>query len=256
MPCPAIAGRRLSRALATGMLVLVWWGLGCHLLAGRRAPRGVRNDQGFDLYDDQFRVPQKSRRTLYTERRAQEVSDPAIAWLEQHRAEPFFLFVHYFDPHQLYKPPEPFASRYASDPYADGIAYTDSHVGRVVGALERLGLYDSTLLVITADHGQALGAHGEETHGFFVYQGTIRVPLIVRAPDGARGITVDEPVSLVDIVPTVPGLKDTPAPAGLEGHDLSDLVLGRGARHEPTRRMSPSSRSRRRPSAAAPCTAC
>ena len=184
--------------------------------------------RGFDVYDDRFKVPVGAGYASYAERRADEVSRGAIAWLEQHREAPFFLFVHYFDPHQPYVPPAPFDARYADAPYDGEIAFTDQEIGHLLDALARLRLADSTLVVITGDHGQAFGEHGEEMHGFLVYQPTIRVPLIMRAPGGRRGAVVDEPVSLVDVVPTVLALRGMAVPPELEGRDLSALVSGRG----------------------------
>lgn len=187
-------------------------------------------DQGFEVYDGEFtRAHREGAASLYNERPAAEVSRRAIAWLEHHHERPFFLFLHYFDPHQPYVAPEPFASTYADHPYAGEIAYTDHHVGLVIETLKRLGLYESTLVIITGDHGQALGEHGETSHGYFVYNTTIRVPLIIRMPGGARGIRVDDPTSLIDIVPSVLGLRGTAAPSSVTGDDLSDVLRGGAA---------------------------
>lgn len=176
--------------------------------------------QGFDIWGDQFRHPVTAGQSPYVERRASEVSDAAVAWLESNgRERPFFLFVHYFDPHQPYRPPEPFASRYADDLYSGEIAYTDTEIGRVLDALARLGLRDSTLVVVTADHGQMLGEHGEETHGFFAYEAAMRVPLVMQGPGVDRG-RVEPPVGLVDVAPTILGLLGEPSPAGLDGVDV------------------------------------
>jgi len=128
-------------------------------------------DQGFDVYDDRYTMGGAGR--VANERRAMEVSNSAIEWLREHDGAPFFLFVHYFDPHAPYSPPEPFASEHAGDPYVGEIAYTDHAIGRVVDELKRLGLYDSSLIVITSAHGEALGEHEEATHAFFVYQSTV-----------------------------------------------------------------------------------
>ncbi len=176
--------------------------------------------QGFDTWGDELADKQRPRDLLYSERPAEQVSDEAIAWLEAHGAErPFLLFAHYFDPHQPYVPPEPFASAHPGDPYTGEIAYADHHVGRLFDALARLGLADSTLIVVTADHGQALGDRGEETHGFFASESVMRVPLIVRGPGVSAGRRA-EPVGLVDIVPTVLAALGLERPAELDGHDL------------------------------------
>lgn len=185
-------------------------------------------DQGFDDYLDEFREERHAGTLKYTERRAEEVSDEAIAWLERYGREPFFLFVHYFDPHAPYEPPAPFASRFGTDRYLGEIAYTDHHLGRVFEALRRLGLWESTLIVVTADHGESLGEHGESTHGYFAYNATLHVPLVVRLP-GRRAARVDDLVGLVDVVPTVLGALELPIPEGLDGRDLSGQIGGRPA---------------------------
>ena len=107
-------------------------------------------DQGFDTYDDSF--DEKLSTAGIVERRGREASDHAISWIEQHKDESFFLFLHYYDPHANYEPPEPFKTRYASNPYAGEIAYTDYCVGQVIDKLKALGLYDSSLIIITSDH--------------------------------------------------------------------------------------------------------
>jgi len=183
--------------------------------------------QGFDDYLDEFREQRHAGTLKYAERRAEEVSDEAIAWLERHGSQPFFLFVHYFDPHAPYEAPEPFAARYPQSPYLAEIAYTDHHLGRLFAALRRLGLWDSTLLVVTADHGESLGEHGELTHGYYAYNATLHVPLLVRVP-GRPAARVEDAVGLVDIVPTVLGLLRLPIPAELDGRDLSGRLGGRG----------------------------
>ena len=116
-------------------------------------------DQGFDTYDDEFEDSLVS--VGIVQRRGEEVSRVGIEWLQQHRDEPFFLFLHYYDPHHDYSPPEPFASRFSDNLYAGEIAYTDYCIGQVIDQLKSLGLQDSTLLIITADHGELLGEHGD-----------------------------------------------------------------------------------------------
>lgn len=175
-------------------------------------------NQGFDTYD--FQETKKSRKDDYDERTAEEVNRPALAWLGKHATQPFFLFLHYFDPHQPYEPPSPYASLYADDLYAGEIAYMDSCIGAVVDRLRALGAYDKTLLIIAGDHGQGLGEHGEATHGYFIYNSTLRVPLIIRAPGGTKGSQVEGNVSLVDIVPTVLDLIGLKTPAQVEGVSL------------------------------------
>ncbi|MEI7837023.1 MAG: sulfatase, partial [Planctomycetota bacterium] len=157
-------------------------------------------NQGFDTYDCQFRA--KRQMALYSERNAEELTGPAMDWLGKNGKKPFLLFLHYYDAHFPYEPPPPFNTTYAGDLYAGEIAYVDRCIGHVVDQLHAMGIYDNTLIIITGDHGESLGEHGEQTHGFFMYQGTLRVPLVIRAPVGSRNCQVNDNVSLVDIVPT------------------------------------------------------
>ena len=178
-------------------------------------------NQGFDTYNDHFIQPMPS--WYENERRGDEASRFACDWLEKHKSEKFFLFLHYFDPHDDYRPPEPFATIFKDNLYAGEVAYTDYCIGEVILKLKELGLYDSTLLIITSDHGEGLGEHAEPYHGFFVYNSTVRVPLIIRAPGGPKGKKVPDLVGLVDVVPTICGLLGIDPPQVLHGKDLSPL---------------------------------
>lgn len=175
--------------------------------------------QGFDTYNGHFEQPIGSGDSL--ERRAAEVSRLACDYLDQHREEPFFLFLHYFDPHSEYDPPEPFASQYAHDLYAGEIAYTDHCIAQVLQKLKTLRLYDSTLIVIVGDHGEALSDHGEAEHGYYIYQSTVKVPFIIRPPGQRKTKNIKSIVSLVDVVPTILGYLNIDAPTHLQGKDLS-----------------------------------
>lgn len=179
-------------------------------------------DQGFDSFDDRL-IPGGASAGRRPERRAEEVSRLANAWLSENSSTPFFLFLHYYDPHDPYTPPEPFASTFADDPYAGEVAYTDQAVGQVMKKLEDLDLYDSSIIIIVGDHGESLGEHGESTHGYFVYHSTTKVPLIVKLPGRRRARRVDQTVSLVDILPTVLSQLNLPLPETLQGEDLSPL---------------------------------
>ncbi|MCK5377682.1 MAG: sulfatase-like hydrolase/transferase, partial [Acidobacteria bacterium] len=142
---------------------------------------------------------------------------------------PFFLWLHLYDPHDPYTPPEPYASRYPRQPYNAEVAFTDSLVGRFREALEAHGLLDRSLVILTADHGEGLGDHGERFHGFFVYETTIHVPLIIRFPHAARAGTVAaDPVSHVDLMPTILDAVGLPVPDDLEGTSLLPVILGHG----------------------------
>ncbi len=165
-------------------------------------------DQGFDLYDDNYPSSlEKGKhpllRRFFDERPAAEVSRAALAWLEQRGERPFFLWTHYFDPHQPLQPPSPYRERYATAPYDGEIASVDEAVGQVLRRFEEHGLLDETLVILTADHGEGLGEHGEATHALLLHSSTLRVPLVVRDPGQPGGETVTAPVSTADIFPTV-----------------------------------------------------
>src|SRR5262249_38876979 len=140
--------------------------------------------------------------------------------------QPFLLWVHLYDPHFPYTPPEPYASRYHTHLYDGEIAFADEQVGRLVAFLEAQGLYERSLVVLSGDHGEGLGEHGEKTHGFFIYNSTLHVPLLIKVP-GARPRAVDDEVSLVDILPTLLQALNIPIPASVQGRSLLGLVLGR-----------------------------
>jgi arylsulfatase A-like enzyme/tetratricopeptide (TPR) repeat protein len=182
-------------------------------------------NQGFDTYDGRF-TRRSEKSSWGTERTAEEVNRPALAWLQEHARKPFFLFLHYYDPHYRYSPPPPFARDYAEDLYAGEIAYVDQCVGEVLTKLRTLGADDNTLLIITGDHGESLGEHGEAKHGFFVYQSTLHVPLIIRAHRASSGRQVAAIVSLVDLMPTVLDLVGLKTPAQVEGVSLRRCLEG------------------------------
>ena len=187
--------------------------------------RRFKLDQGFDSYDDRFEAVHKVGDL--SERKGDETTARATAWLTAHASQPFFLFVHYYDPHDPYEPPEPYASQWAGDLYSGEVAFADRALGQVLERLKELRLYDETLIVITSDHGEMLGEHGELTHGFFVYEGALKVPLVFKVP-GAKTAPrrVEQVVSLIDIVPTVAALLGVPAPQQSQGLDLSPLLSG------------------------------
>jgi len=176
-------------------------------------------DQGFDYYDDECK--DENTATNKKERKGADASRAANRWLEQNKDEPFFLFLHYYDPHAPYEAPEPFKSAYPVRIYAGEIAYADYCVGQVIEKLKQLGLYESTLLVITSDHGESLGRHGESTHGYFIYQDTVKVPLVFKLPGKSRPKRISSLVGLVDIVPTVLQILGIVNPENLHGQDLS-----------------------------------
>lgn len=176
-------------------------------------------NQGFDYYNDKFIHEINTSNT--TERLGQEASEFAVKWIKEKRNEPFFLFLHYFDPHFRYEPPEPYASKFSDNLYAGEIAYTDECIGIVINALKEMKLYDSTLIIITGDHGEMLGEHGEAEHGYFIYQSAIRVPMIFKLPGLNKHHQIKQLVGLVDIVPTICGLLNIEQPENIHGRDLS-----------------------------------
>jgi len=132
----------------------------------------------------------------------------ALAWLTQRPEGPFFLWVHLYDAHEPYDPPEPYQEHYIMHPYDGAIAYEDSVVGKLLQELKARGLYDGAMIAVMADHGESLGAHGEDTHGIFLYDETIQVPLVIKLPAGAAGglsagKRIENRVELVDVLPTM-----------------------------------------------------
>jgi choline-sulfatase len=158
------------------------------------------------------------------------VVDDALNWINRSDARPFFAWVHLFDAHAPYDLPEPLRTKYDGMPYLGAIALLDAQVARLVAALERRGALDDTMIVVAGDHGESLGDHAEEGHGIFVYQSTLRVPLIVRAP-GVNARTVSDVTRLVDVMPTVLDALGLPAPP-TDGVSLWPLMTGRTARLE------------------------
>ena len=188
-------------------------------------------NRGFDEYADRFEIDGDDARFLNTIQRPGDVAiKDALAWIQSAAEGRFLAWIHLYDPHDPYEPPEPYATRYAGRPYDGEVAWTDELMGRLEDALQRLGLQDRTLLVVTSDHGEGLGEHGESVHGFFVYESTLRVPLIVRGPGVAPGRRIKEVARSVDLLPSVLELLGVPAPAGWKGsgRSLAPALRGTG----------------------------
>jgi arylsulfatase A-like enzyme/predicted Zn-dependent protease len=179
-------------------------------------------DQGFDTYYDKFDLSRFEKISLgEVQRPANEVLDEALGWLERKKDGKFFAWIHLYDPHTPYAPPEPFLSEYPRHPYLGEIAFTDSQLARLQAFIDRAGLRDRLFLVLAADHGESLGEHQEQTHGFFVYQAALHVPLIIVTPfPSLRGVTSGETVGLVDILPTVCEMAGIDTPAAVQGRSL------------------------------------
>ena len=184
--------------------------------------------QGFDTYFDRFDAATGSATALpANERRGGEVLEPALEWIREQREEPFFAFIHFYDPHTPYDPPEPFRSRYGTDRngrYDGEVAYVHGLVGRLLTVLEEESLYEDALIVLLGDHGESLGEHGEDTHGFFIYDATLRVPLILKAPGARRSGRVPAQVRTIDVMPTVLDLLGVDTPATVGGVSLTPLL--------------------------------
>jgi arylsulfatase A-like enzyme/Tfp pilus assembly protein PilF len=187
-------------------------------------------DRGFDLYSDRFQADADDARFLNTiQKRGDETLGEAVGWLEKApRDQRLFLWLHLYDPHDPYEPPEPYASRYAGRPYDGEVAWSDELIGRLDAALGRLGLAPHTLFVVTSDHGEGLGEHAEGGHGFFVYQSTLRVPLLLRGPGIVPGSRLSVTARTVDLFPTVLDLLGVPVPAGTRqaGRSLAGPLRG------------------------------
>lgn len=179
-------------------------------------------DQGFDYYFDQFDLSKFEKISLsMVQRPANEVIDRALGWLENKKDSPFFLWLHLYDPHTPYDPPEFWAQKYPGHPYLGEIAFTDHEIGRLWLFLEKNNLLAKTLIIFTADHGESLGEHKESTHGFFLYEGAIHVPLIFVTPFAEfHGVEVEPTVSLVDIMPTVLEMAGLSIPPTVQGKSL------------------------------------
>jgi len=189
-------------------------------------------DQGFDTYFDQFDLRKFKRISLGTvQRPANEVMDEALPWLEARKDKPFFAWIHLYDPHSPYEPPPPFDEQYAGRPYLGEIAFTDSQIRRLWDQLRAEGLADRTFIVLAGDHGESLGEHEELSHGFFVYQGAIHVPLIFVTPfTEFQGRVSDGVVALSDVMPTLCEMSGLPIPAQVQGRSLLPEFYGKGGK--------------------------
>jgi len=197
--------------------------------------------QGFDTYDDQIARDPDAAERLEAERPASAVIDRALAWLNRKPSalspQPFFLWIHLYDPHAPYTPPKEFVTGGRS-PYDGEIAYADAQLGRLLDALRTRGLIDGTMIAIAGDHGEGLGEHGERTHGMLLYDSTLRVPLVIAAPGRAAATRADA-ASLADLAPTILHGVGVTVPEAMTGRDLlaprgADSAAVRGAGCDPT----------------------
>ncbi|HEX7139512.1 MAG TPA: sulfatase-like hydrolase/transferase [Vicinamibacterales bacterium] len=188
-------------------------------------------NQGFETYDDDLWAEDEPKLFMIRERRAPKTADRFLAWFDGWKAKrdkPFFTWVHFFDPHQPYHP-EQQDLLVSPSPYDAEIAGVDRQIGRMVDALRKAGVLDDTLLVVTADHGESLGEHGEQTHAIFVYDATVHVPLILRAPWLFQPSTYTQPVRSVDIMPTILDALGLPEQKRIDGTSLLAAFRGKAA---------------------------
>jgi arylsulfatase A-like enzyme len=181
-------------------------------------------DQGFDVYDDEF-GHRSSERETDLERRAEDVTAKALPWVKS-RTSPWFLWIHVYDPHDPYTPPAPFDEQYAKAPYDGEVAYVDEVLGKFLDELRAEQYLEDSLVILTSDHGESLGQHGERTHGFFAYNTAIWIPLIISGP-GIKPGRVEHQVSHLDIFPTVCDVLDLKKPEFLQGKSLIPAIRGR-----------------------------
>lgn len=180
--------------------------------------------QGFDVYDESYPTKASSA-FVYQERTAGQVIQVALNWLEK-RDSKWFSFIHIWDPHAPYSPPEPFKTKFKEDLYSGEVAYVDFELGRLFDYLRANNLIENTLIVLTGDHGEALGEHGESTHGYFAYNSTIWIPLIIAGPK-IKTARIDENVCHSDIFPTVCDILGVEKPSYLQGVSLFPSMKGR-----------------------------
>jgi len=185
-------------------------------------------DQGFAHYDDDLTDAPKESAFMSREISADRTVDKTLAWLRksEEKSGPFFLWTHFFDPHAGYDPPPEYLERFPDDPYMAEIVFADAMLGRVIAELEHQRLLENTLVVFLSDHGESLGEHGEQTHGIFIYDATIRIPLLLAGPGVPAGLRLSSPARSVDVMPTILDLVGAPIPTGLDGMSLQHRFDG------------------------------
>ncbi|MEO6403129.1 MAG: sulfatase-like hydrolase/transferase [Vicinamibacteria bacterium] len=182
-------------------------------------------DRGFDIYDDQTAGVDRQTPFVVPDRRGEQTVARAVHWIDSQPDQPFFAFVHLYDPHFPYQPKEPFAARHKDDPYFGEVEAADAALEALLKPILDGPRGADTLVILTSDHGEGLGEHGESTHGIFAYESTLHIPLIARMP-GLVNKVVAEPVRHIDIVPTVLDALGTPIPSDLPGRSLWSLATG------------------------------
>jgi arylsulfatase A-like enzyme/Tfp pilus assembly protein PilF len=184
-------------------------------------------NRGFATYGDEMKADQDTKKLpgVVAEVRGEVVTQRTLDWLDKSASKRFFLWVHYYDPHFPYDPPEPYRTRYPKDPYGGEVAYADEQVGRLLKALEQHQLQERTLVVLLADHGESLGEHGEYTHGVFLYDSTVHIPLIFAGPGVPGGRIVPQQVRSIDVLPTVTDYLGLAAGDQAQGASLMPSII-------------------------------
>ena len=183
-------------------------------------------DRGFDFYDNFPEHSLTKSRWGRVERRGSDVVQRAEAWRGAHPRGPHFVWVHLYDPHDPYEPPPPYSKLYKDRLYDGEIAFADSALANFVAYLKQRGWYENSLIVVVGDHGEGLGEHHEQTHGIFLYDSTLHVPLILKLPSGNTGGVIQRQVRTTDILPTVLNVLNISPPERLDGESLKPYFAG------------------------------
>jgi arylsulfatase A-like enzyme/Flp pilus assembly protein TadD len=192
-------------------------------------------NRGFDFYYDHFDFNRLQESNIdEMERPGNVVADVTLDWLSKNYQKKFFLWMHLYDPHYPYRPPAPYSEEYKDRPYDGEIAFADAQVGRLTRFLKDKNLYRNTLIVLAGDHGESLGEHGEKTHGFFIYNSTLHVPLIFHFGGATSAKSVADLVSLADMMPTVLRILKLDVPSDVQGRNLLPLISPKNEMQAPS----------------------
>lgn len=184
-------------------------------------------NQGFNTYSDDFDLTKFKKISLgNVQKRADEILGDARKWLGENKHKKFFTWIHLYDPHTPYDPPSPFKEKFADRPYRGEVEYLDYELGLFFDWLKKEGIYDNSLIIMMADHGESLGEHDEDSHGFFIYRPTVWIPLIIHAPFKFPRQKINNIVESVDVAPTILEALGIPAPGSFQGQSLLNLMFG------------------------------
>lgn len=184
-------------------------------------------NQGFSVYDDQMPSAGEGTGRPLATRTASLTVDRALDWLNTQSTQPFFVWLHFYDAHRPYNPPQEFRKQYPNNLYDAEIAYTDQQLGRFLAALRKKSPADKTLIVLLADHGESLGDHGEYQHGIFLYDSTVRIPWIMVGPGIPAGARVQQQAREIDVLPTILDLLGGKAPNEAQGTSVLPAIFGK-----------------------------